>query len=53
MNKPEYKDRIYPDLEFGGSYHNGHAGYYGPGIDPESRHVDGRAELSDGKEYKA
>ena len=53
MEEPEYKDRIYPDLGFGGGYHYGHAGYYGPGIDPESRHGGGRAELSDGKEYKA
>jgi len=53
MNEPDYKDRIYPDYGFGGSYHYGHAGYYGPGIDPESRHGGGRANLADGKEYKA
>ncbi len=53
MNEPDYKDRIYPDYGFGGSYHYGHAGYYGPDIDPETRHGGGRANLSDGKEYNA
>jgi hypothetical protein len=53
MNEPDYKDRIYPDYGFGGGYHYGHAGYYGPGIDPESRHGGGRANLSDGKQYTA
>jgi len=53
MNEPEYKDRIYPDYGFGGSYHYGHAGYYGKGIDPKTRHGGGRANLSDGKKYKA
>jgi hypothetical protein len=53
MNEPEYKDRIFPDYGFGGSYHYGHAGYYGAGVDIESRHGGGRANLSDGKEYNA
>ena len=53
MNEPEYKDRIYPDYGFGGGYHYGHAGYYGPNIDPESRHGGGCANLSDGKKYNA
>jgi hypothetical protein len=53
MNEPDYKDRAYPDLGFGGGYHYGHAGYYGKGVDIESRHCGGRAHLSDGKEYTA
>ena len=53
MNEPEYKDRVYPDYGFGGGYHYGHAGYYGKGVDIESRHGGGRANLSDGKEYTA
>jgi hypothetical protein len=53
MNEPEYKDRVYPDYGFGGAYHYGHAGYYGPGIDPNTRHGGGRANLSDGKNYTA
>ena len=53
MNEPDYKDRIYPDYGFGGSYHYGHAGYYGPGVDIASRHGGGRANLADGKQYKA
>lgn len=53
MNEPEYKDRIYPDYGFGGGYHYGHAGYYGKGIDPATRHGGGRANLKDGKEYNA
>ncbi len=53
MNEPDYKDRVYPDYGFGGGYHYGHAGYYGPGIDPETRHGGGRADLSDGKQYTA
>lgn len=53
MNEPDYKDRIYPDYGFGGSYHYGHAGYYGPGIDPESRYGGGRANLADRKKYTA
>jgi hypothetical protein len=53
MNEPDYKDRIYPDYGFGGGYHYGHAGYYGPGIDPDTRHGGGRANLSDGKKYNA
>jgi hypothetical protein len=53
MNEPEYKDRIYPDYGFGGGYKYGGAGYYGPAVDPDSRHGGGRASLSDGKEYNA
>ena len=53
MNEPDYRDRIYPDYGFGGSYHYGHAGYYGPGVDIASRHGGGRANLADGKQYKA
>jgi len=53
MNEPEYRDRIYPDYGFGGGYHYGHAGYYGAGIDPDSRHGGGRANLADGGKYNA
>jgi len=53
MNEPDYKDRIYPDYGFGGGYHYGHAGYYGPDIDPGTRHGGGRANLSDGGKYNA
>lgn len=53
MNEPDYQDRIFPDYGFGGSYHYGHAGYYGPGGDIESRHGGGRANLADSKEYNA
>ncbi len=53
MNETDYKDRVYPDYGFGGSYHYGHAGYYGKGVDVESRHGGGRANLADGKEYTA
>lgn len=53
MNEPDYKDRTFPDYGFGGSYHYGHAGYYGAGIDSEIRHGGGRANLSDGKSYDA
>ncbi|MDD7985317.1 hypothetical protein PQO01_10170 [Lentisphaera marina] len=53
MNEPEYKDRVYPDYGFGGGYHYGRAGYYGKGIDANSRHGGGRAHLSDGKKYNA
>jgi hypothetical protein len=53
MNEPDYKDRIYPDYGFGGSYHYGRAGYYGPGVDPATRHGGGRANLSDGRLYTA
>ncbi len=53
MNEPDYKDRVYPDYGFGGGYHYGHAGYYGKGIDVDSRHGGGRANLKDGKEYTA
>ena len=53
MSEPEYQDRIYPDYGFGGGYHYGHAGYYGPGVDPETRHGGGRANLADGNVYNA
>jgi hypothetical protein len=53
MNEPEYKDRIYPDYGFGGGYHYGRAGYYGKGVDAEKREGGGRANLKDGKKYKA
>tara|TARA_B110000091_G_scaffold100244_1_gene109081 strand:- start:506 stop:3121 length:2616 start_codon:yes stop_codon:yes gene_type:complete len=53
MNEPDYKDRIFPDYGFGGSYHYGHAGYYGAGVDPDTRHGGGRANLSNGKKYNA
>lgn len=53
MNEPDYKDRIYPDHGFGGGYHYGKSGYYGKGVDRESRHGGGRANLGDGKEYTA
>ncbi|QHI70623.1 hypothetical protein [Tichowtungia aerotolerans] len=53
MNEPDYKDRIYPDYGFGGSYHYGHAGYYGPGVDEKTRHHGGRANLSDEKKHNA
>ena len=53
MDEPDYKNRIYPDYGFGGGYHYGHAGYYGPGINAETRHGGGRANLADGNEYNA
>jgi len=53
MNEPDYKDRVYPDYGFGGGYHYGHAGYYGKGVDVDSRHGGGRANLADGKKYTA
>ena len=53
MNEPEYKDRVYPDYGFGGSYHYGRAGYYGKGVDADTREGGGRANLNDGKEYNA
>lgn len=53
MNEPAFKDRVYPNHGFGGAYYYGAAGYYGPGIDPASRHGGGRANLSDGKAYTA
>jgi hypothetical protein len=53
MNEPEYKDRIYPDYGYGGGYHYGRAGYYGKGVDADTREGGGRANLKDGKEYTA
>lgn len=52
MNEPKFKDRIYPNYGFGSGAHYGRAGYYGPGVTTEEKHGSGRAELSDGKEYK-
>ena len=53
MDEPDYQARVYPDYGFGGGYHYGHAGYYGPGIEPATRHGGGRANLADGKKYTA
>lgn len=53
MNEPEYKNRIYPDYGFGGGYRYGHAGYYGAGVNPDSRKFGGRANLSDSGRYNA
>jgi hypothetical protein len=52
MNVPEYQDRIYPNYGYGAGYHYGHAGYYGPGVSFDSRHGGGRANLSDGQDYR-
>jgi hypothetical protein len=52
MNLPEYRDRIYPNHGYGAGYHYGHAGYYGPGVGFDSRHGGGRANLSDGQDYR-
>ncbi|GGD11771.1 hypothetical protein [Aquisalinus flavus] len=53
MNEPAYKDRVLPNYGYGGGYHYGHAGYYGPGIDFKERKGGGRADLSDGQDYTA
>jgi len=53
MNEPDYKDRVFPDYGFGGSYHYGRAGYYGKGVDADTREGGGRANLNDGKTYTA
>jgi len=53
MNEPDYKDRVYPDYGFGGSYHYGHAGYYGKDVDVAARRGGGRANLKDEKKYTA
>ena len=53
MEHPDYRDRVYPNLGFGGAYHYGGSGYYGAGVDPGSRQGGGRANLSDGKDYTA
>lgn len=53
MHEPDYKDRVYPNYGFGGSYHYGRAGYYGQGVDASAREGGGRANLSDGKKYTA
>ncbi len=52
MNEPEFQDRIYPNLGYGAGYHYGHAGYYGPDVDFQSKRGGGRASLSDGMDYK-
>lgn len=51
MNEPDYKDRIYPDLGYGGALHYGSPGYRGKKL--ADRKEGGRASLSDGKEYNA
>ena len=54
MNEPDYKDRVYPNLGFGGGYTYMHAGYHG--ANAEKIRVDesgGMANLKDGKEYTA
>lgn len=54
MGEPEYKDRIYPDLGFGGGYYYGHSGYLGKDAEKERiQYSGGRANLKDGKEYNA
>ncbi len=53
MNEPDYRDRVYPNYGFGGGYHYGRAGYYGKGVDADTREGGGRANLSDGKAYTA
>jgi hypothetical protein len=53
MNEPDYRDRAYPDYGFGGGYHYGRAGYYGKGVDANTREGGGRANLNDGKTYTA
>ncbi|MCP4398175.1 MAG: hypothetical protein GY801_12870, partial [bacterium] len=45
MNEPAYADRVYPDLGYGSGYGYGKAGL--------ERHTGGRANLKDGKEYRA
>jgi hypothetical protein len=54
MNEPDYKDRVYPDHGYGGGYGYGYPGYLGknPG-DSRIKTSGGRANLSDGKKYKA
>lgn len=52
MNEPDYKDRIYPDLGFGGGYAYMHAGYHGPNSDrTRSDESGGLANLKDGRQY--
>jgi hypothetical protein len=45
MQEPAYADRVYPDLGYGSGYGYGHAGM--------ERQTGGRANLKDGKEYRA
>jgi len=45
MNEPAYADRVYPDLGYGSGYAYGKAGL--------ERQTGGRANLKDGKEYRA
>jgi hypothetical protein len=52
MKTPGYRERVYPNYGYGAGYHYGHAGYYGPGVKFEDRHGGGRANLSDGKDYR-
>lgn len=49
MNEPAYANRTYPNHGFGAGYHYGHASYYGKGVDPETRHGGGRANLNGGQ----
>jgi len=54
MNEPDYKDRVYPDLGFGGGYAYMHAGYHG--LNSDKIRIDesgGMANLKDGKQYTA
>jgi len=54
MHEPDYKDRIYPDYGFGGGYFYGHSGYLRTHPVESRIHASGgRANLKDGKEYKA
>lgn len=45
MNEPAYANRVYPDLGYGSGYGYGKAGL--------ERQTGGRANLKDGKEYRA
>lgn len=51
MREPAYRERVYPNLGYGGGYYYGHAGYYGPEVDFAARSGGGRAENSDGAAY--
>jgi len=54
MNEPDYKDRVYPDLGFGGGYAYMHAGYHGPNSEKiRVGESGGMANLKDGKQYTA
>ena len=49
--EPEYADRVYPNLGYGDGIGYGESSYYGQ--DGIQRHGGGRADWSDGREYKA